>query len=755
MSPWRLGLEMPRVDAVRHLTGRTQYGADVPPVQGMLHARLVLSPYARGRIIGIRREAALSVAGVVAVLTADDLPIVGQEPMRMFEPLARDEVVFAGQPVAVVLGETPEAASDGADLVEVSIEPQEPVVSFAEAREVDAPVVRTRAAGRRQAQMAAHAAVDTTSGSGRRAPSRSNVFQVATYQSGDVERELARCDVVVSGLFRTPRVYQAALEPQVATAIVHPDGVLTVITATQGVGYTRSQLLKIFALDGERLRVVGSPLGGSFGAKTMLVEPIAVGAALRLRRSVRLELTRAEDFRAGNPMGAFLIEVRVGAYQGRLAVLEASVCQDVGAFAEWASPGVAAFCLGGPYRWEAWNVEALAVETNFAGVGPYRAPGGPAAAFAVESLIDELATRLQVDPIDLRRASLARPGDPQLDGRPWPPTGAELCLERLRSHELWTNRNSLPANEGIGLALGVWPGGKAAAAAVCRLDPDGVVSVATGIADMSGASTGLVALAADAFGVEPGGVRLVQLDSNAAPASPYSGGSTLTYSVGPAIIRAAAALRQRVLEIAGSELEIAPDDLEIVGRSVRVRGTPGASISLARISELAADGGRYLPVEAHATNLPPDIAPLAAACLAHVRVDPETGEATIRRLVMAQDVGRAINRALVRGQMVGAAVQGIGWALKEELCFDGTGNLLSGSFLDYGVCRAEEVPTIDAEIVELPAPHGPHGARGVGEGSVVPTPAAIVNAIAAATGVRPRELPVTSARLWRALADRS
>jgi len=301
----------------------------------------------------------------------------------------------------------------------------------------------------------------------------------------------------------------------------------------------------------------------------------------------------------------------------------------------------------------------------------------------------------------------------------------------------------------VGVAAGYWPGAKSAAGVICRLESDGCLSILTGVADMSGALSGLASLAADTFGIDRQRVRVVHLDSLAAPATPYSGGSTITYSVGPAVIEAARLARERVLAVAAHELEAAVDDLVVAGDRVEVRGSPNRNLGLGEIAILASDGGRYLPVEGYAVNLAPVIAPLSAAVLAEVEVDPETGVVAVERLVVAQDVGRAIDADLVRAQIHGGALQGLGWALSEEILVDDAGNVLSGSFLDYAIPTATSAPTIETEIVEVPAPHGPMGARGVGEGPVVPTPAAIANAVARAVGRRFFQLPMTRERVWR------
>jgi CO/xanthine dehydrogenase Mo-binding subunit len=330
--------------------------------------------------------------------------------------------------------------------------------------------------------------------------------------------------------------------------------------------------------------------------------------------------------------------------------------------------------------------------------------------------------------------------------------GAHECLDRVREHPIWQERNGLPDDEGVGLAIGYWPGGNEPASATCRVDSDGSLTIVTSVADMTGTETGFAVIAAAALGVPVERVHVVSADTSHGPYAGGSGGSKITYTVGRAVQRAAEQARERLLQAASEELEIAPDDLEVVDGVVRAKGAPDRSIS---VEELARStlrfGGLHEPIEGHGGSAQRSLAPSAAAHLAHVRVDRETGRVDLLGYAIAQDVGRALNPALVEGQMRGGAVQAIGWALYEELAHDEHGQLLTGSFLDYAVPTSESAPQIDTLIVEVPAPDGPFGAKGIGEAPVVAGPAAIANAITAATGVRLRELPMTPPRVWAAL----
>jgi CO/xanthine dehydrogenase Mo-binding subunit len=746
-----VGIARPRVDSVPKVTGAASYTGDVP-IGGLVHGRLVLSPHAHARIDGIDAGPALALPGVVAVLTAGDLGIADGSG-RAHEPLARDEVVFAGQPVALVLAESEAVAEDAVEAVVVDYQPLDAVLDLERAVEADAPAARTGSGGD-EADVAMHGdagAVEVLEGA---EPASPNVTGEHVRTNGDLAGAFAACAAVVEGRFRTPWVHQSYIEPQSVSAWIDGDGTLVIQAATQGIFYTRQHVAKVLGLPLTGVRVIGATLGGGFGGKIGLFEPLVAAAALRLERPVRVVLTRTEDFAATNPAPGCLIDLKIGASaDGELLGLQARILLDEGAFADFSAASFAAGRIGGPYRWAAWESRCLGVRTNRVGSGAYRAPTAPQTAFALESLVDELAERLGLDPVELRIRSAAEEGDQRLDGVPWPGLGLREALEAASAHPLWQRRSELPENEGVGLAAGLFPGAKSAAAAVCRLDADGGVTVVTGSVDMSGTDTGLVAIAAEVLGVDHDRVRIVAGDTANAPHAPVSGGSTITYSQGNAVRAAAEDAREQLLRIGGEELEIAVEDLELTDGVIRPLGAPSRGVTVEEIArKVTGFGSPYPPVEGHGRTVPAELAPSAACHLAHVRVDPESGFVRVLGYVSVQDVGRAINPSLCQAQMHGGAAQAIGWALHEQLEHDEDGQLLNGSFVEYAIPASDSVPAIETVIVEVPAPHGPLGAKGIGESAVVPGPAALANAVHDATGSRFRELPITPERVWRALA---
>jgi CO/xanthine dehydrogenase Mo-binding subunit len=744
-----VGGRRPRVDARPKVTGDAPYAGDLQ-LPGLLYARPVLSPYAHARIRGVDRSAALAVPGVRRVLLFEDLPIKAGSG-RQAEPLAHTEVVFAGQPVALVLADSEAAAQDGADVIELELEPLEPVLDVDAAMAPGAALARLGGVAE-EADVAMHgdvgdiAQADDVEVSG-------NVFDSGAIDRGDVDAAFAESTAVVEGSFRLPWVHQAYMEPQTAVAWPEGDGGLRIRSSTQAIFYARGQIARLFELPIDKVRVEAATLGGGFGGKLVMIEPLVAGAALAANAPVRVAFTRTEDMAAANPAPAFKIDLRIGAKaDGTLTGIEGQVIIDNGAFTDSAPSGLVGGRLPGPYRFPNARVRTYGVRTNRCNAGAYRAPTGMQCAYAVETLLDALARELGVDPIDLRIANALESGETKLDGGEWPSAALRETLEAVRDHPLWTGRHEVGPDEGVGLAAGLFPGNKMGASAGCRMDGDGGFTILSGYVDMSGTDTAMTAIAAEILGLPPERVRIVVSDTGSAPHAGVSGGSMVTYCLGNAVRAAAEDARDQILAIAADELEIAPADLELAEATVRPKGVPGRAIPLEQIAAQVTGFGPLPPVEGHGRVIPPELSPSAAVALAHVRVDRDSGEIEVLRYVAAQDVGRAINPSLCEGQMHGGAVQSIGFALQEQMRHDEDGQLLNGSFMTYAMPRIDTTPEIETILVEVPSPHGPLGARGIGESAIVPGAAAIGNAVAAATGVRFRALPLTPAHVWRSLA---
>jgi CO/xanthine dehydrogenase Mo-binding subunit len=752
-----LGSRTRRVDSADKITGLARFTADLQ-LPGVLHGRLALSPYAHARVKNIDYRAALEQPGVVAILTAADLRGVlkGEVSSRARELLATDEVRFCGQPVAAVLAEHEAAAEDALSLVDVEYEPLSAALDTIEVMKPESPVVWEAGLPGEGGEAGMHGAEEAGDQQEQLAP---NVASTVQHDLGDVERGFAESDLVLERTYRTSMVHQGYLEPHATIAAPDPLGDLTIWTSTQAMFYARSEVCELLRLPETKVKVVAMPVGGGFGGKTVLLEPLAAALALTLKRPVSLVYTRMDEFLNSTPAPQSVIELKMGARRdGTLTALDARIIFDAGLY-----PGgptsIAALLLGGYYPVPNLRIRGYEVVSHKAAQGAYRAPGAVQATFATESLMDELARELDLDPIELRLKNCADEGENLPNGSPWPRIGMRACLERLRDHPLYQQRKA-PASsdgllEGTGVAVGGWLGGIQPASAVCRLEADGTLNVVVGSVDISGTNTGLAMLAAEALGIKADQVRIFNADSDSAPYSGMSGGSKITLTTGSAVVKASQEARQQILGIAADQLEASIDDLELADGKVQVRGVPERSVTLAKLAQDSmAFGGKYEPIFGRGSTAINQRAPGFAAHLARVRVDPETGRAEVRQYVAVQDVGKAVNPAGIEDQIMGGVMQGVGWALYEQLAYDEGGQLVTASLMDYTLPGSHQAPlSIEPIIVEVPSQSGPYGVRGVGEPPVVPVAAAIGNAIREATGARLGELPMTPERVAQAIRD--
>jgi CO/xanthine dehydrogenase Mo-binding subunit len=729
---------MRRSDGAEKVRGTLAFTEDMPLAR-LAHARLVLSYVASGSIAAIRAEAAARMPGVVGVVTGEDLGLEGDNPEL---PMARRRVFHTGQPVAAVIAESAQAAADAAALVEVEYETTDAAVDMARALDDDAPLVLPAAEGESEASL--HGAGGGEDGAEKPA---GNVSSRVHLTRGDPDLALAEAAAVQRERFSFARVHHAFIEPHVASASVEADGSVTVWSPTQAMGDASTVVARSLRVDPSRVRVVPMPVGGGFGGKIVQIEPLVAHLARHVGRPVRLALTRNEEFLLGRPAPSSEVSVELAAGRdGDFVAVKGEIEYDNGAATGWHG-GLTAELLVSTYRVPNFDVSAREVATNKLPATAYRAPGAPQAYFALESCVDELARELGIDPIELRLRNASREGDPRGDGSPWPRIGLVACLEAAARHPVYTDPRA--PGEGIGVAVGSWPGGYGPAAAACRVEADGTLSLHLGSIDISGSDSAFRAVAAEAFGVSPESVRIRRTDSATSPVSPAAAGSSTTYSVGPAVRQAVLEVRRQVLDVASTRLEAAADDLELVDGEVRVKGAPFRSVSVADIARASLRNGGQGPIHAigrASVNLP---APMFCVHIARVRVDEQTGAVQVTRYGAVHDIGHPLSRDDVLGQIHGGIVQGLGRALGEELAYDDAGQLRTASFADYMVPTADVVPEIDVQLVEVPSEAGVNGARGIGEPPVVPVLAAIGNAIRDATGRRLTSIPFSAEAIAR------
>ncbi len=754
-----VGVSIPRPDGPEKVTGRVQYVADIP-AKGLLHAKLLRSPHAHAKIVSIDVSAAKALPGVRAVLTAKDIPHLKKKaPTRAHAVLAIDRVVFMGQPVAAVAADELSIAEEALDLIEVEYQVLPASIDPLKAMQPGAPPVADAGTEADTSEALAHSAVAIAKSE---APAKAvNISQQARLQRGDPAAGFAQSDHVLEKTYRVPMVHQGYLEAHAVLAEWDRNGLLTLWASTQGSFNTRSEVADVLGIPENRLRVIPVECGGGFGGKIRaLCEPITAVLAQVTRRPVRYVMTRREELEAGMPAPQVIIKLKTGVKRdGTLMALDAETVIDSGAYSG-AVLAVSAVFLGSMYKWPSFDVRGFEVLTHKPSVAAYRAPVAPQTIFAIESHMEQIARDLNLDSVEFRMRHLIAPGDPMVNGQPWQSNGARQVLARLAEHPHWKTRKQWIAEgkngkkRGVGLALGGWLGGLQPTGATVRLNPDGTLAVLTGQVDIAGTNISLAQIAASAYGVDTDLVRITTGDTDVAPLTGLSAGSKTIYTVGAAVLQAAEDARRQTFEIAAAELEASVHDLELADGKITVRGMPDKGITLATIGK---KGNLYMsktpPVLGKANPAFTQQAPGFAAQLARLEVDPDTGEVTIRDFVIVQDVGKAINPLGVEGQMQGGAVQSLGIALTEGLMFDDSGRLTNPSLLDYRKLTAADLPNLETIIVEVPAPAGPFGARGVGEPPIIPAPAAIANAVHDAVGARITQLPLNPERIALAVAD--
>jgi CO/xanthine dehydrogenase Mo-binding subunit len=740
-----IGTGRRRLEGEAKVAGTTLFTADLQ-LPGLLYVHLVLSHLPSALIRGIDTAAARSAPGVVDVVTGADLPASSSPSPE--KPLAVGRVFFAGQPVAAVIAESETAAADAAAMVEVDYEPLPATVDAAAAMRDGAEIVLDVEEAMDEGDAAMHGAgtdSDSEDAPTKRPP---NVSGVVSLKRGNTGAALKTADAVVKATYRLAGVHHAPIEPHVSMVRPEPDGGMTIWAPTQGPFHVRDEIAKLLEVPPYKVRVVPMAVGGGFGGKVTLLEALLVLLARRTGRAMRLTLTRQQVFGVARSAPAATFDIELGAKRdGTLVALRARYHYDNGATSGWHG-GITASFLTGTYQCPNVEITGYEVSTNKTPVDAYRAPGAPQAYFALESALDELALELKMDPIELRLRNASREGDPGGDGKPWPRIAMVECLEEARKHPLYTA--ACAEDEGVGIALGSWGGARTPSSAGCRVEPDGTLTVHVGTVDVSGSSTGLAMIAAESFGISIDKVRIETGDTGVAPYGPLAAGSQVTYSMGGAVQEAAFEARRQLLEIATDELEAAPEDLEIVDGRVTVRGVPERYIEITKLVGLSTEFmGRYRPIQASGRSAVLSASPQFTVHIARVRTDRETGAFQLTGYAAIQDVGRAINPPEIEGQIHGGAAQGLGRALGEQLAYDAEGQLRTGSFLDYELPTADQLPDIDVRLIEVPSAVGPLGAKGVGEPPAIPGPAAITNALARATGIRVRDLPIDRSTLVR------
>ncbi|MBI1846838.1 MAG: molybdopterin-dependent oxidoreductase [Candidatus Rokubacteria bacterium] len=749
-----VGRSVPRVDGDEKITGRARYVTDLT-VTGMAHAKVLRSPYPHARLLRVDAARARARPGVLAVLTGAALtwcdPYYGPA-FRDRPVLAIDVARHEGEPVAAVVAVDEATAAEALELIDVDYAPLPAVITLEEALAPGAPLVHTGQS------LAGHFADLST----LRPEPGTNVCHRFRYARGHVEDALARAALVLEETFHFPRVQHYAMEPHAALAAWDETGGLTVWASTQNPYSVRVELARMFGLPLSRIRIVVPHLGGGFGSKTYAkLEPLAAALARVAGRPVRLAASAAEAFQTVRRCSS-AVTVRVGfARDGTLLAVDCRADFDVGAYADIGPRVVqkATYTATGPYRVAHVALDARAVYTNTTPGGAFRGFGVPQLAWALESLVDVAADRLGRDPVDLRRQNLLAhgeefaPGDTPIDGK------LEESLGRAAEAIRWTD--TPPAGRGRGVAAMLKASiAPSVSVAIVRLHADASVTVLASTVEMGqGARTALAQIAAEALAVPLAQVTVAAPDTAITPYDQTTSSSRSTVMTGRAVLEAAQEVRHQLLRVVADHLGVAAQSLGLEDGAV-VAGERRLAYSEILALRFGMSGGELIGRGVVAPGR--TSAPLGgstpfwemAVGAAEVSLDEETGALRVERYVSVADVGRAINPLVLEGQDEGAVVQGLGHTLLEEMVYE-EGHLLNGTLLLYRVPRADDGPAaLECRFVENADGSGPFGAKGAGEGSLIPVSPAVANALARLTGIRLRELPLTPERVWRALRAR-
>lgn len=743
-----------RHDGVDKVTGRARYAADTA-MAGLLHAKVVRSPHAHAHIRGIDASRALAMDGVYAVVTAADFPeasaeFADQEEGAMVNYgffsrniMAREKALYRGHAVAAVAAVSAHVAEAAAALVDVDYEPLPPVLNAMDAMRDGAPILHER--------LLTMASPAFRSGGYGDGDAQTNVANHFVFEDGDVEAGFAGADVVVEREFHTKAVHQGYIEPHSATASWGEDGQLTVWCSTQQLFAFRDHIAAVLAMPVSRVKVVPMEIGGGFGGKGMgglYLEPVVSVLSRKAGKPVKLAMSRTEVFEGSGPTSATHIRVKMGASRaGRIVAASASLLYEAGAFPGSPVPSGCRTMLA-PYVIPNVHIEGYDVVVNTQKAAAYRAPGSPAAAFAAESVVDELAQKLGMDPIEFRMRNASKQGTRQPGGPVFSRIGNVEMLEAAQEHDHY--RTPIEGRyRGRGVASGAWFNGSGPASAVASVNPDGTVSLVEGSPDIGGSRAVMAIHVAEVLGIGVEDVKPAVVDTDSIGYCSGAGGSGVTFKTGRACYEAAVDVRRQMVERAARIWDVDTGDVVYEDGALRHRHDSELSMSFGELAgRLNGTGG---PIVGRATVNPAGVGNAFAMHIVDVEVDPETGKVDVLRYTALQDVGKAMHPSYVEGQMQGGAVQGIGWALNEEYYFDDDGRMLNSSFLDYRMPVSLDVPMIDTVLIEVANPGHPYGVRGVGEACIVPPMAAMANAISDAVGVRMTELPMTPAKIVEAL----
>ena len=747
-----IGTRPIRHDGVDKVTGRAIYGADIQ-LTGLLHGAIKRSPHPHARIKHIDTSRAEAHPGVRAVVTAHDLPQIADKLADLGEAivnlrdasnnvLAYGKVLYKGHAVAGVAAINLHVAQEALELIDVEYEVLPHVTGVLEAMEDGAPIL--------------HEDMKTTS-MGEETDKVSNIANHFQHKMGEPDDGFAEADVVIEREFTTQTVHQGYIETHNATALWNEEGQLTIWTSTQGAFSVRDQMAEILQMPVSKVKIVPLEIGGGFGGKiSVYLDPVAALLSKKTGHPVKMTMTRDEVFEGTGPTPGSYLKVKMGATNdGRLTAATAYMAYEAGAYP--GSPvGAGAGCIFTPYDIPNVQIDGYDVCVNKPKTNAYRAPGATNAAYATETVVDEISEKLGVDPLEFRVKNGAKEGTRRADGPVHPRIGCIETTEAALNSEHYRSSLAKSANgkvRGRGVASGYWfnfNGGRSAISV--SINPDGTINMLEGSTDIGGSRASIAMQLAETIGLEATDIKPYVVDTDSIGYTDVTGGSRTTFGTGYAAHATGQALIREMKERASKLWDVPADAIDFEDGVFSYRDDAEKRGSFKELASQAGDAGG--PVVAQVSTNPDGSGGGAFAThVVDVEVDRETGKVDILRYTAVQDAGTAIHPSYVEGQMQGGVVQGIGWGLNEEYIYNDAGSMTNASFLDYRMPTTLDLPMIETIIVEVPNESHPYGVRGVGEVPIVPPPAALANAIYDATGVRLRDLPMSPPRVQKALAE--
>jgi CO/xanthine dehydrogenase Mo-binding subunit len=727
-----------RPDGLDKVTGRAKFGADAYAT-GMLHAAIVRSPHAHAKITHIDTSKAESLKGVKAIVTRKDFStsVTGENWNVLENVMAGDRALYDGHAVAAVAATSSLIARDAIKLIEVTYEIMRHVTDVDKAMEDGAPILRENAR-------------DGSVPKGL----HPNVVRYHESGHGDLETGFASADLVIEDTFRTEATHQGYIEPHACLAQLGGDGKGELWCCTQGHFHVQKTCAALLDIETSALRVTPSEIGGGFGGKTAIfIEPVALALSRKTNRPVKLVMSRSEVFRATGPTSSTSMDIKIGMKKDGTITAGSGIFRLQGGAFPGAPMEFTAMCAFAPYNLK--NVQQIGYDvlSNRPKQAAYRAPGSPMAAFAVESVIDELCNRLGLDPIEVRLKNASKEGTKASFGPKWDRIGLVECLEAAKKHPHYSA--PLLNGQGRGVSSGFWFNHGGETAVSLALSEDGTAALSVGTPDIGGSRASMCQFAAEELGIDYDKVRTTIADTATLGYNEVSHGSRVTYASGLATIKAARDAVKKLCARAANKWGIDEEAVIWEDGFAKPSGPNAGNFDPMPLAEITKDMGKTGgPIVGHFEATPEGAGVSFATHIVDAEVDPETGQTKITRYTVIQDAGKAIHPSYVEGQYQGGAAQGIGWALNEEYIYGEDGRLQNSGFLDYRIPVASDLPMIDTVIVEVPNPGHPYGVRGVGETSICPPLAAIANAVSNAAGVRLKELPMSPVKILEALENK-